>query len=214
MRCSHARRTRTPHRRLGVTARRRVLAASSRPLGLERRGGAHPSVGDACQRRPTASGSSTSSSSTRHGSCRCTCSPGSRGTHRSPSASGTSVSCRRSTRARTPGAAIPATTPTARGPRRTRGSSTTFARDLPAVWRPTGEQLPLWRAFYGDWDRLDCVAAPATAPSSSPHCRRPGRGRVVRRRHRHARPCWRSRACPTRRPRTSTSRCSTSWRTC
>jgi hypothetical protein len=37
---------------------------------------------------------------------------------------------------------------------------TTFTRDLPAVWRPTGEQLPLWRAFYGDWDRLDCVAAP------------------------------------------------------
>lgn len=36
----------------------------------------------------------------------------------------------------------------------------TFSRDLPAVWRPTGEQLPLWRAFYGDWDRLDCVAAP------------------------------------------------------
>lgn len=37
---------------------------------------------------------------------------------------------------------------------------TTFVRDLPAVWRPAGEQLPLWRAFYGDWDRLDCVAAP------------------------------------------------------
>lgn len=37
---------------------------------------------------------------------------------------------------------------------------TTFTRDLPAVWRPTAEQLPLWRAFYGDWDRLDCVAAP------------------------------------------------------
>jgi len=39
-------------------------------------------------------------------------------------------------------------------------AESTFARDLPAVWRPTGEQLPLWRAFYGDWDRLDCVAAP------------------------------------------------------
>lgn len=38
--------------------------------------------------------------------------------------------------------------------------ATTFVRDLPAVWRPTAEQLPLWRAFYGDWDRLDCVAAP------------------------------------------------------
>jgi hypothetical protein len=38
--------------------------------------------------------------------------------------------------------------------------STTFAIDLPAVWRPTSAQLPLWRAFYSDWDRLDCVAAP------------------------------------------------------
>jgi hypothetical protein len=35
----------------------------------------------------------------------------------------------------------------------------TFAVDLPAVWRPIAAQLPLWRAFYGDWDRLDCVAA-------------------------------------------------------
>lgn len=32
--------------------------------------------------------------------------------------------------------------------------------DLPAVWRPTGEQLPLWRAFYNDWDQLNCVAQP------------------------------------------------------
>jgi hypothetical protein len=39
-------------------------------------------------------------------------------------------------------------------------AATTFSVDLPAVWRPTGEQLPLWRAFYGSWDRLDCVAAP------------------------------------------------------
>jgi hypothetical protein len=39
-------------------------------------------------------------------------------------------------------------------------SPTTFKVDLPAVWRPTGEQLGLWRAFYNDWDRLDCVAAP------------------------------------------------------
>lgn len=37
---------------------------------------------------------------------------------------------------------------------------TTFAIDLPAVWRPAAAQLPLWRAFYNDWDRLDCVAAP------------------------------------------------------
>ncbi|QIX27220.1 hypothetical protein ncot_11880 [Nocardioides sp. JQ2195] len=38
--------------------------------------------------------------------------------------------------------------------------STTFAIDLPAVWRPTGEQLGLWRSFYDSWDQLDCVAAP------------------------------------------------------
>lgn len=38
-------------------------------------------------------------------------------------------------------------------------SSTTFVVDLPAVWRPTAAQLPLWRAFYGDWEALDCVAA-------------------------------------------------------
>ncbi len=40
------------------------------------------------------------------------------------------------------------------------GNAQTWATELPAVWRPTAEQLPLWRAFYGDWDRLDCVAAP------------------------------------------------------
>ncbi|MFC5006737.1 hypothetical protein ACFPIJ_54125 [Dactylosporangium cerinum] len=40
------------------------------------------------------------------------------------------------------------------------GSATAFVVDLPAVWRPTAAQLPLWRAFYSDWDRLDCVAAP------------------------------------------------------
>ncbi len=37
---------------------------------------------------------------------------------------------------------------------------TTWARELPAVWRPTAEQLGLWRAFYDDWDELNCVAAP------------------------------------------------------
>ncbi|MEU8236397.1 hypothetical protein AB0C12_42970 [Actinoplanes sp. NPDC048967] len=39
-------------------------------------------------------------------------------------------------------------------------SETTCVVDLPAVWRPTAEQLPLWRAFYSDWDQLNCVAAP------------------------------------------------------
>lgn len=36
----------------------------------------------------------------------------------------------------------------------------TWAEELPAVWRPTAEQLPLWRAFYPEWDELNCVAAP------------------------------------------------------
>lgn len=36
----------------------------------------------------------------------------------------------------------------------------TWSRELPAVWRPTGEQLPLWRAFYREWEDLNCVAAP------------------------------------------------------
>lgn len=40
------------------------------------------------------------------------------------------------------------------------GQATTFAVDLPSVWRPTAAQLPLWRAFYSDWERLDCVCAP------------------------------------------------------
>jgi hypothetical protein len=40
------------------------------------------------------------------------------------------------------------------------GQPTTFTVELPAVWRPTAAQLPLWRAFYSDWGQLDCVAAP------------------------------------------------------
>lgn len=40
------------------------------------------------------------------------------------------------------------------------GKDGTFAIDLPAVWRPTAAQLPLWRAFYEEWDPLYCVAAP------------------------------------------------------
>ena len=43
---------------------------------------------------------------------------------------------------------------------RTRPAQSTFAIDLPAVWRPHGNQLGIWRAFYRDWERLDCVAAP------------------------------------------------------
>lgn len=35
-----------------------------------------------------------------------------------------------------------------------------WAVELPAVWRPASEQLPLWRAFYPEWESLNCVAAP------------------------------------------------------
>ncbi|HZL05222.1 MAG TPA: hypothetical protein VFE45_07350, partial [Coriobacteriia bacterium] len=38
--------------------------------------------------------------------------------------------------------------------------ASTWSIDLPTVWRPPGEQLPLWRAFYSDWEELHCVAAP------------------------------------------------------
>lgn len=36
----------------------------------------------------------------------------------------------------------------------------TWIRELPAVWRPTAAQLPLWRAFYSDWSSLTCVSGP------------------------------------------------------
>lgn len=36
----------------------------------------------------------------------------------------------------------------------------TWARELPAVWRPAAGHLALWRAFYPEWTSLDCVAAP------------------------------------------------------
>ena len=36
----------------------------------------------------------------------------------------------------------------------------TWSTELPAVWRPTAAQLPLWRAFYPEWGELNCVAAP------------------------------------------------------
>ena len=40
------------------------------------------------------------------------------------------------------------------------GDRRTWSIELPTVWRPTAAQLPLWRAFYEDWDELECVAAP------------------------------------------------------
>ncbi|MFR9751490.1 AAA family ATPase [Nocardia sp. 004] len=36
----------------------------------------------------------------------------------------------------------------------------TWSAELPAVWRPAAGHLDLWRAFYPEWDELNCVAAP------------------------------------------------------
>ena len=36
----------------------------------------------------------------------------------------------------------------------------TWTRELPAVWRPAAGHLALWRAFYPEWESLNCVAAP------------------------------------------------------
>lgn len=36
----------------------------------------------------------------------------------------------------------------------------TWERELPAVWRPAAGHLSLWRAFYPEWEALNCVAAP------------------------------------------------------
>ena len=38
--------------------------------------------------------------------------------------------------------------------------TSTWSTELPAVWRPTAEQLGMWRAFYPEWSALNCVAAP------------------------------------------------------
>lgn len=37
---------------------------------------------------------------------------------------------------------------------------TTVTLSPPSVWRPTAEQLPLWKAFYPQWETLTCVAGP------------------------------------------------------
>jgi hypothetical protein len=39
------------------------------------------------------------------------------------------------------------------------GDERTWAVELPAVWRPAAGHLELWRAFYPEWDKLNCVAA-------------------------------------------------------
>jgi hypothetical protein len=55
------------------------------------------------------------------------------------------------------------------------GTEKTFDVELPAVWRPTAEQLPLWRAFYPEWDRLSCVAAPGDRGIELPELPGPAR---------------------------------------
>jgi hypothetical protein len=40
------------------------------------------------------------------------------------------------------------------------GEEATWSCELPTVWRPTSEQLPLWREFYPEWTELHSVAAP------------------------------------------------------
>ena len=44
----------------------------------------------------------------------------------------------------------------------------TWARELPAVWRPAAGHLDLWRAFYPEWATLNCVAAPGDRSLNAP----------------------------------------------
>ena len=55
------------------------------------------------------------------------------------------------------------------------GTADTFDIELPAVWRPTAEQLPLWRAFYPEWGELNCVAAPGDRSVELPELPEPAR---------------------------------------
>lgn len=41
------------------------------------------------------------------------------------------------------------------------GDPKTWAMEMPAVWRPAADQLAVWRAFYAEWNDLNCVAGPA-----------------------------------------------------
>jgi hypothetical protein len=47
----------------------------------------------------------------------------------------------------------------------------TWIRELPAVWRPAAGHLALWRAFYPEWETLDCVAAPGDRALDAPTLR-------------------------------------------
>lgn len=48
------------------------------------------------------------------------------------------------------------------------GDERTAPFELPAVWRPSVGQLPLWRAFYPDWRELNCVAGPGDRTMAAP----------------------------------------------
>lgn len=63
------------------------------------------------------------------------------------------------------------------------GHASTWERELPAVWRPPGNALGLWRAFYPTWSELNSVAAPSdrrlkldAEPGSAPLWRQIGSG--------------------------------------
>ena len=138
---------------------------------------------------------------------------------RSPSASATSDSSRRSRSAPTRGAATPATTRTARGRPTSTATTRTWRLELPAVWRPPPATSALWRAFYPEWEELDCVAAPGDRALDSPTASTgPRGGRLGAGRQPACRPCSRSTDCRDpearrHRPaadRRSSSRCSTS----
>jgi hypothetical protein len=45
----------------------------------------------------------------------------------------------------------------------------TWTRELPAVWRPAAGHLELWRAFYPEWETLECVAAPGDRALRAPN---------------------------------------------
>lgn len=55
------------------------------------------------------------------------------------------------------------------------GTDQAYDVELPAVWRPTAEQLPLWRAFYPEWGALHCVAAPGDRSVELPDLPEPAR---------------------------------------
>ena len=142
-------------------------------------GASAPGCSSTSGRRRTGSGRSTCCWWTRHGSSRCIGSSPSRAWRRSWSASATWASSRRSIRAR-PWRGDPGYNPYRAWPTEYERSADTCSIDLPAVWRPTAEQLPLWprsTATGTGWTASRPrrpFAAPARAAAPSP--RRVDRG--------------------------------------